>query len=197
MDQDIADEIEFMIDLLSKSGFYSRGDILEILETEFIEETDDFSQFEIPSNNDFKNENFSRLENAFINMVSKGIVPVHNCGYGLSEGVRDVFELKYHLNVSDLYPEGFCFYTSTDVEYAIFENYLKITFGDFDGDEKKALEIGKIVAECLRQEDFNVVWDETVDSQIVINPITWDKSFDESKDYEIEGAFALFESNWE
>ena len=61
MDQDLVDEIDFMIDLLTKSGFFSVEEIIEILEDQFIEEEIDFSEFDI-SLNDASNDNFSRLD---------------------------------------------------------------------------------------------------------------------------------------
>ena len=64
MSDDLVDEIEYMIDLLTKSGFFSADEILEILEDQFIDEEIDFSKFNI-SLNDFSNENFIKLENAF------------------------------------------------------------------------------------------------------------------------------------
>ena len=57
MNQDLVDEIDYMIDLLTKSGFFSKEEILEILEDQFIEYDLDFSKFNI-SLNDFNNENF-------------------------------------------------------------------------------------------------------------------------------------------
>ena len=50
MDSDLAEEIEYLIDLLTKSGFYSVDDIIEILEDQFIEEEIDFSEFDISLN---------------------------------------------------------------------------------------------------------------------------------------------------
>lgn len=190
MNQDLVDEIEYMCDVLAKSGFFSSDEILEILEDQFIVENVDLSQFNIPSN-DFNNENFSKLESAFKSLALEGIVAIHNCGYDIDEGVRDAFELNFHLINGGFHPEGFCFYTFDDIEEAIHENKLKITFGDFENDENKALEIGKIVYKCL-DADFNLEWDETINTQIEINPFKWDKSFDERKEYEMEGAYAVF-----
>lgn len=190
MESDLVEEIEFMIDLLAKSGFFSKDEILEILEDQFIEEDMDFSQFTI-SPNDFDNTNFSKLENVFNILIGKDIVAIHNCGYDIGEGVEDAFELNAHLRYNKAEPVGFCFYTFEDIEDAIFENNLKITFGDFEKNEKRALEIGKTVYECLN-EYFEVKWDETVDSQIEINPFLWDKSYDSEKEYEVEGAFESF-----
>ena len=88
--------------------------------------------------------------------------------------------------------DGFCFYTFEDVEDAVFDDKLKITFGDFENDEAKALEIGKAVAKTLNDEGFTIDWDETVNNQIEINPFNWDKSYDSEKEYEIEGAYEVF-----
>ena len=69
---------------------------------------------------------------------------------------------------------------------------MKITFGDFENDESKALEIGKTVSKYLKEENFNINWDETINNQIEINPFKWDKSYDSDKEYEIEGAYEVF-----
>ena len=54
------------------------------------------------------------------------------------------------------------------------------------------MEIGKAVAEALKSEGFSIVWDETINNQIELNPFKWDKSFEEDKEYEIEGAYDIF-----
>ena len=64
MDEDLVDEIEYLIELLTKSGFFSLDEIMEILDDQFIEEEIDFSGYDI-SLNDFSNENFSRLEESY------------------------------------------------------------------------------------------------------------------------------------
>ena len=194
MDSDLAEEIEFMIDLLSKSGFFSISEIIEILEDQFIDEEIDFSNFNI-SLNDSANENFSKLENAFIKLAQEGIVAIHNCGYDLEEGVADAFELQVHLLNNKFAPQGFCFYTFEDVEDAIFDGNLNITFGDFENDENDALKIGKTVCKYLKDENFTIDWDETVNNQIEINPFKWDKSYNDEREYEIEGAYDVFVAN--
>ena len=191
MNPDLVEEIEVMLDTLTKSGFFNREDILEILEDEFIEEYIDFSQFDF-SLNDFNNNNFNKLENAFNELAYENIVAIHNCGYDIEEGVQDAFELFVHLQNNKFTPEGFCFYTFEDIEEAIYENKLKITFGDFESDEDKALEIGKIVTQYLKREGFKINWDETINNQIELVSFKWDKSYDDEKEYEIEGAYNSF-----
>ena len=191
MNPDLAEEIEELIDILTKSGFFNKDEILEILEDEFIEENVDFSQFNI-SLNDSNNNNFNKLENAFDSMAYENIVAIHNCGYDIEEGVQDAFELFVHLRNNNYEPEGFCFYTFEDVEEAILHKKLKITFGDFENSEDKALKIGKIVRDYLQSENFTINWDETINNQIEIVPFNWDKSYDGKKEFEIEGAYDNF-----
>ena len=190
MDQDLVEEIEYMKDILAKSGFFSESEIIEILEDQFIEEEIDFSGCEI-SPNDSSNENFSKLETVFSSLAGEKIVAIHNCGFDIEEGVADAFELFVHLNNNKFKAEGFCFYTFEDVEDALWDDKLKITFGDFENDEDKALEIGRTVFRYLKEE-FDIDWDETINNQIMINPFEWDKSFSDEKEYEIEGAYEVF-----
>ena len=182
MNQELVDEIEYTKELLANSGFFNREDIIEILEEQFIEEDIDFSNIEI-SFSQKDNSNFKVLENAFIKLSGENIIAIHNCGYDIEEGVTDAFELFVHLKNNKYDPVGFCFYTFEDVEEAIENNNLKITFGDFENNTDKALEIGKIVFSTLKESNFDVNWDETVNNQIEIS-IEWDKIFDENKEYE-------------
>lgn len=191
MDEDLVEEIEYLIELLTKSGFFSTDEIVEILEDQFIEEEIDFSSYNI-SLPDSSNENFSRLENAFAKLADEDIIAIHNCGFDIEEGVADAFELNVHLINNKHHCEGFCFYTFEDVEESVWDSKLKITFGDFENDEDRALKIGRTVAGTLKEEGFTIDWDETVNNQIEINPFKWDKSYDDEKEYEIEGAYEAF-----
>lgn len=191
MNPDLVEEIEYMKDLLVKSGFFDVEEIIEILEDQFIEEEVDFSELDISLNNS-DNINFNKLEKVFKALAREDIVAIHNCGYDLEEGVADAFELFVHLKNNKFNPKGFCFYSFDDMEEAIWDEKLKITFGDFENSEEKALEIGKIIEDYLKSEDFTIIWDGTVNNQIEINPFKWDKSFDSEKEYEIEGAYDIF-----
>lgn len=193
MNQELVDEINYTKELLANSGFFNKEDIIEILEEQFIGEDIDFSNVEI-SFNQQDNSNFKLLEDAFIKLASKNIIAIHNCGYDIKEGVTDAFELFVHLKNNKYDPIGFCFYTFEDVEEAIEYGKLKITFGDFEDNPSRALEIGKIVFNTLKEDNFVLDWDETINNQIEIS-IKWDKIFDENKEYEMEGAFEAYINN--
>ena len=191
MDEDLVEELDYVKELLIKSGFFSTDDMVEILKDQFIDEDIDFSKLNITLNNS-SNENFSKLENIFTSLSCEGIVAIHNCGYDFKEGIADAFELFVHLTNNNFNPIGFCFYSFEDVEEAVFDNKLKITFGDYEKSENKALEIGNIVKKYLEDENFNIKWDGTVNNQIEIDPFIWDKSYDSDKEYELAGAYDIF-----
>lgn len=191
MDENIVKELELMAETLVKSGFYDEEEILEILEEQFIDEDINLDGMEIELINS-SNSNFSKLEESFVKLSKKGIIAIHNCGYDIGEGVNDAFELSVHLKNNNMDAEGFCFYTFEDIEEAIFEDKLRITFGDFDNNKSKALEIGNKIKNILQSFDFNIKWNQTVDEQIVIEQFKWDKKFNPDKEYEMEGAFEAF-----
>ena len=51
------------------------------------------------------------------------------------------------------------------------------------------------ISRYLKEENFTIDWDESVNNQIEINPFKWDKSYDGDKEYEIEGAYEVFTAN--
>lgn len=197
MNQELKEELDFTTEMLVKSGFFNQEEILEILEEQFIEENIDVNEMDINiTNSSDDSTNFNSLEEAFLNLTKKDIVAIHNCGYDIKEGVNDAFELFIHLRNNKLNPKGFCFYTFEDIEEAIVEGKLKITFGDFEEDENKCLEIGNIVFDELSSFDnFDVSWDGTVNNQIEIKDFNWDKKYDSQKEYEMEGSFEEFFRN--
>ncbi len=199
MDKELIDEINYEIQLLIKSGFYDEDEMLEIIDDEFIEE--DISQDLISKillenketigkiNED--SEDFTNLKNAFLDLSKENIISIHNAGYDIEEGIQDSFELFIHLRNNKFSPIGFCFYTFEDIENVLEENDLAIAFGDFEYDEKKGLEIAKKIVAVLKDYDFEIVWNESVDERIMIKGFDWKKHFD-GKEYSMDGALEDF-----
>ena len=199
MDKELIDEINYEIQLLIKIGFYSDDEILEIIDDEFIEE--DISKDLISSllleNKENLDElkgdsdDFIKLSKAFDDLTSENIISIHNAGYDIEEGIQDSFELFTHLKNNKYEPIGFCFYTFEDIENAIEENALNIAFGDFEYDEKKGLEIAKMIVKTLKDYGFEINWGESVDEIIEIENFNWKKQFD-GKEYSMDGALEDF-----
>ena len=199
MDQELVDEINYEIQILIKSGFYSDDEILEIIDDEFIEE--DLSEdliLKLFLENKEKiglieedSEDFINLRNAFCDLTKEKIISIHNAGYDIEEGIQDSFELFTHLKNNKYSPIGFCFYTFEDIENVIEDNRLCIAFGDFEYDEEKGLKIAQKVAETLKVNGFDIDWNDSVDELIEIKNFCWKKHFDD-KEYSMDGALEDF-----
>ena len=199
MNQELIDEINYEIQLLIKSGFYSDDEILEIIDDEFIEEDiskDIMSKLFLENKNDIgdieeDSDDFINLRDAFLDLTKENIISIHNAGYDIEEGIQDAFELFIHLRNNKYSPIGFCFYSFEDIEDVIEENVLPIAFGDFDYDEEKGLEIAKKVADAIKAHGFEIDWNESVDERIEIRNFNWKKHFD-GKEYSMDGALEDF-----
>ena len=199
MNQELMDEVNYEIQLLIKSGFYSDDEILEIIDDEFIEENISeaiLSKLFLENKEnigaiDVDSEDFINLKNAFLDLTKENIISIHNAGYDIEEGIQDSFELFVHLRNNKYSPIGFCFYSFEDIEEAIEENNLSIAFGDFEYDEEKGLEIAKTVVNVLKSYGFEINWNESVDERIEIKGFNWKKHFD-GKDYSMDGALEDF-----
>ncbi|MBQ2962271.1 hypothetical protein [Methanobrevibacter sp.] len=199
MNQDLIDEINYEIQLLIKSGFYSDDEILEIIDDEFIEENiseDSISKLFLDNKEEIggiekDSEDFTKLKNAFFDLTREKIISIHNAGYDIEEGIQDSFELFVHLRNNKYSPIGFCFYTFEDIENVIEGNALNIAFGDFEYDEEKGLEIAKKVVGVLKGYGFDINWNESVEEIIEIRDFNWKKRFD-GKEYSMDGALEDF-----
>lgn len=199
MDNELIDEINYEIQLLIKSGFYSDEEILEITDDEFIEENisaDLISKLLLERKENLgeitdDSNDFENLRNAFLDLTRENIISIHNAGYDIEEGIQDSFELYTHLRNNKYSPIGFCFYSFEDIENAIEENDLEIAFGDFEYDEEKGLEIAKKVSGVLESYDFEIDWNGSVDERIVIKNFKWQKAFD-GREYSMDGALEDF-----
>ena len=199
MNQELIDEINYEIQLLINSGFYSDDEILEIIDDEFIEEnisSDLISELFLENKENIgdiegDSDDFINLRDAFLDLTKENIISIHNAGYDIEEGIQDAFELFIHLRNNKYSPIGFCFYSFEDIENVIEENTLPIAFGDFEYDEKKGLEIAKKVAEVLKSHGFEIEWNESVDERIEIKDFIWKKHFD-GKEYSMDGALEDF-----
>ena len=199
MNQELIDEINYEIQLLINSGFYSDDEILEIIDDEFIEEnisSDLISELFLENKENIgdiegDSDDFINLRDAFLDLTKENIISIHNAGYDIEEGIQDAFELFIHLRNNKYSPIGFCFYSFEDIENVIEENTLSIAFGDFEYDEKKGLEIAKKVAEVLKSHGFEIDWNKSVDERIEIKDFIWKKHFD-GKEYSMDGALEEF-----
>lgn len=123
-----------------------------------------------------------KLINAFDELCDQNIIALHNAGYTTSDGEDEVIEVERELRENDVVSDGYCFYHEQDLARAIvIENPgLYISFQKVDNsDEATTIAVGKKVAEVLRNNGFQVNWDESARTKIEIPGFRWQKIFDE------------------
>lgn len=182
--KDIIEQIRVSI----KSGFYDKEEIITNIEDYL---------YEIPFDQDWTKHqidkayaerlkeqsiwsavtDFDKLVQAFDRLNSSEIIALHNAGITKQDGEGDSKEIHEDLLKKGINTKGFCYYHWQDIERVIDDGYLYIGFGDFNNDDKEALEIGKQVASTLESEGFKLNWDKTVATRIEITNIKWQKRF--------------------
>jgi len=123
-----------------------------------------------------------RLINAFDELCGQNIIALHNAGYTTSDGEYEVVEVERELRENDVTSDGYCFYHEQDLARAIDpENpSLYIAFQKVDNsDDAVTISVGKKVAEVLRNNGFEVKWEETAKRKIEIPGFKWQHIYDE------------------
>ena len=171
-----------------KSGFYDKEEIFTTIEDYL---------YEIPFNEDWTRNkidsayaerlreqgswatvtDFDKLVQVFDKLNSSGIIALHNAGITKQDGEDDSQEINEDLLKKGIKTKGFCYYHWQDVERVVDDTHLFIGFGDFNNNDKDALEIGKQVAATLESKGFKLNWDKTVETRIEITNINWQKRF--------------------
>ena len=176
------------IDISIKSGFYDKEDIFAHVEDYL---------YEIPFDHDWTKQqidkaysgrlkeqstwptvtDFDKLVRVFDKLNSSGIVALHNAGMTKQDGEADCLEIHEALLKKGIKTKGFCYYHWQDIERVVEDSHLYIGFGDFNNNDKEALEIGEQVAATLEAQGFKLNWNRTVATRIEITNITWQKRF--------------------
>ena len=123
-----------------------------------------------------------RLIKAFDELADKNIIALHNAGYTTSDGEYEVVEVERDLRENEVESDGYCFYHEQDLARAIVleDSSLFIAFQKVDNtDDAITIEVGKVVAEVLIDNDFRIKWDGSARTKIEIPGFRWQKIFDE------------------
>jgi hypothetical protein len=123
-----------------------------------------------------------KLIKAFDELCDQNIIALHNAGYTTRDGEYEVVEVERELQENEVVSDGYCFYHEQDLARAISieDSGLYITFQKVDNsDEETTLAVGKKVAEVLKNNGFEVKWNECARTKIKIPGFRWQKIFDE------------------
>ncbi|OIV39817.1 DUF6891 domain-containing protein [Flavobacterium johnsoniae] len=123
-----------------------------------------------------------KLINAFDQLCDENIIALHNAGYTTSDGEYEVVEVERELQENEVVSDGYCFYHEQDLARAIAieDPSLYIAFQKVDNsDDETTINVGKKVAEVLRNNGFEINWNESSRTKIEIPGFRWQKIFDE------------------
>ena len=112
-----------------------------------------------------------RLDQAFAQMNSSGIIALQNAGYTMSDGLGDIGEVLHERGRENV--KGYCFYHGQDLERAVAGAGLMLAFGDLDADPVKKRAIGSVVKEILESKEFFVEWNGDPETRLSIPNLDW------------------------
>ncbi|MDM1039960.1 DUF6891 domain-containing protein [Empedobacter falsenii] len=132
-----------------------------------------------------------RLIAAFDELCDQNIIALHNAGYTTSDGEYEVVDVERKLQDNGIVSDGYCFYHEQDLSRAIAKEdpSLYIAFQKVDNeDDDVTIAVGKKVVEVLKKHQFEVDWNESPTSKILIPNFKWELFYDENNvdllDYE-------------
>ena len=134
-----------------------------------------------------------RLIKAFDELCDANIIALHNAGFTTSDGEYEVVDVERKLRKKKIKSDGYCFYHEQDLSRAIeklSENpSLYIAFQKVDNsNDEVTIKVGNKVVEILKKNNFEVEWDGTANTKILIQNFRWQLVYDENSrdllDYE-------------
>ena len=132
-----------------------------------------------------------RLIAAFDELCDQNIIALHNAGYTTTDGEYELVDVERKLRDNGIVSDGYCFYHEQDLSRAIAKEdpSLYIAFQKVDNeDDDVTIAVGKKVVEVLKKHQFEVDWNESPTSKILIPNFKWELFYDENNvdllDYE-------------
>ncbi|HAR72678.1 MAG TPA: hypothetical protein DCR77_04635, partial [Flavobacteriaceae bacterium] len=132
-----------------------------------------------------------RLIAAFDELCDQNIIALHNAGYTTSDGEYEVVDVEQKLRDNGIVSNGYCFYHEQDLSRAIAKEdpSLYIAFQKVDNeDDAVTIAVGKKVVEVLKKHQFEVAWNESPTTKILIPNFKWELFYNENNvdllDYE-------------
>ena len=123
-----------------------------------------------------------RLIKAFDELCEINIIALHNAGFETSDGEYEVVEVESELRKKKIISDGYCFYHAQDLSRAIeyINPSLYIAFQKVDNsNDEVTIKVGNKVVEVLKNNNFEVEWDGTANSKILISNFRWQLIFNE------------------
>jgi hypothetical protein len=120
-----------------------------------------------------------RLRDVFRGLTERGWFTQENCGVTLQEGAELAWSHALDQEAATgARPAGLCFFHQQDVMSAMDGDGLLLCFGIFEDSATPAViercrAAGEIVAAACRDKGFDVEWDGTPDTRILLRGFRW------------------------
>ena len=183
-------EAEQQIRSLIWSGFYTPDDVFEIISEDlndpyalsaddrtWIEETTErlAEQKTAEEANWPETTDWERLDEAFDRLDDAGILALHNSGTSQSDGIDDANDIARQMAGEGFSFRGWTFYHEQDLQRALSENILMLSFGSLNETEADPLTIAGEVVSVLKSAGFEVQWSGTPEDRISLQGFKWQK----------------------
>lgn len=176
--------------MLVDSGFYSAEDAFEVLTEEMFapgeihlewakSTIDELFRVKLDDQKNWPNvTDCDRLDKAFDEMNSSGIIALQNAGMTQSEGWSDARSAYRSQGGKASGIDGYCFYHGQDLQGVVIRNVLYLAFGAVNQDKVDGIAVGKRIVSILKSHQFEVEWNESFDERIEIRNIDWKRRSD-------------------
>ncbi|MBW6421354.1 hypothetical protein KX729_07865 [Rhizobium sp. XQZ8] len=118
---------------------------------------------------------WDRLDAAFVELRASGIVALHDAGMTQSDGFADVaeeFQMRREVNVAS---SGFVFYGGEDVQAALSDEELYLTFGAFEKRNENTPAIAREITAALTKQGLRSSWSGDIGKRMLLSPFEWQK----------------------
>lgn len=118
---------------------------------------------------------WDRLDAAFIELRASGIIALHDAGMTQSDGFAEVaeeFQMRREVNVVS---SGFVFYGGEDVESALSDTELYLTFGAFEKRTENTPIVARQIIAALTKKGLRSTWRGDIGKRMLLSPFEWQK----------------------
>lgn len=120
-----------------------------------------------------------RLNAVFEALRARGILTDERwCGFTVDEGLAIIDSLYEDEGGAESGFVGYCFFHLQDMERAMWGDIgLYLAFGSFSEsrEEEHGVEVGRLIREVCEGAGFEVVWDGTFESRILLKGFRWQR----------------------
>jgi hypothetical protein len=122
-----------------------------------------------------KETDCDRLDRVFEALEKRGYIALQIAGFTQSDSMEEVEDAYKEAGGKKSNYAGHCSFTEQDQEGALEGGGLYIGYGHLSGNNKKGVEVGRVVSEELAKEGFKVKWNGTIDQRLFVKGFNWQR----------------------